>query len=136
MQMRWIVLGAILAVIFILAANRTRCADKTIAAGLLVAAVIYVGFATFGGAGAGWMAIEFLGVAVYGVFAWLGVNRSSVWLAAGWMTHIAWDVGLHQVGSGRIFTPDWYPPLCIGFDVVVAVCLVWTASKPKPLRLH
>ena len=114
-------------------ARRRRRPEKMLAAGLLVAALVYLGFASWAGAGPEWLAIEALGVSIYGSLAWLGVRRTGWWLAAGWLAHVLWDVGLHQRGPGSIFTPDWYPPLCIGFDLVIAAGVVAIASN-GPVR--
>ena len=62
---------------------------------LVVAALIYVGFAAFNGASKQWTWTELGGVAGYGLIA------------------------LHPG-----FVPSWYPPLCLGFDVYVGVVLV------------
>jgi hypothetical protein len=43
-----------------------------------------------------------------------------VWfLILGWAAHAAWDVLLHQVLSVG-FVPEWYPVVCLGFDVLLA----------------
>lgn len=121
--MPWILLGVSLAIAFLGVARRGTGTNHVIGNGLVVAALIYVGFVVMGGASSIWLAIEMIGVVVYATFAWLGINRSAVWLGIGWALHIAWDVGLHQYGSGSGFTPFWYPPLCIGFDLVVVLGL-------------
>jgi len=120
----WLLLGLFLGVAF-LAFARTRggAERRVLALGLLVAAVIYVGFALIG-AGPAWLLVEMLGVAAYGVLAWLGLRRSPLWLAAGWALHPAWDVGLHLVGAGAAFAPEWYATACISFDLLVAGYIV------------
>ena len=90
------------------------------AVGLLVTAAIYVAFALVGRASPRWVAIEGLGVALFGGLAWLGRRRWPAALALGWAAHVAWDVGLHLDGAGGAFTPAWYPWLCVGFDLVIA----------------
>jgi len=120
----WILFGAILGALFVAVASKLRRLRSAVAAGLVVAAAIYVGFATVGDAGATWLAIESFGVLLYGAFAWLGLKRSVGWLALGWALHVGWDVGLHQLLHGSVFTPSWYPPLCIGFDLAVAGLVV------------
>jgi hypothetical protein len=39
-------------------------------------------------------------------------------LAAGWLSHAAFDVVHHRTSSSRL--PEWYPAFCAGFDAVVA----------------
>jgi len=120
----WIVLGVVLAAAFLVFATSRRNGRRVIAIGLLVAALIYVALAAIGGAGAAWLAIEAVGVIIFGLFAWLGCTRAVWWLAFGWAAHVVWDVALHRTGAGAAFTPGWYPLLCIGFDLAVAVVVV------------
>jgi hypothetical protein len=116
----WLLLGLILGGAFIaFARGQEERERRVLALGLVVAAVIYVGFALAAGE-TGWLALETLGVALYGALAWLGLRRSALWLAAGWALHPLWDVGLHLVGAGSAFAPAWYAVLCISFDVLVA----------------
>jgi hypothetical protein len=125
----WILLGAILGALFVAVASKLRQLRSIVAAGLVVAAAIYVGFAAIAAAGATWLAIESFGVLLYGAFAWLGLKRSAGWLALGWALHVGWDVGLHQLHHGSVFTPSWYPPLCTGFDLAVAGLVVVSRSR-------
>lgn len=86
--------------------------------GLLIAALIYVGFAVLG---ANWehLPMELGGVLIYGLFAFLSKKYTLYYLAIGWLLHICWDVFLHR-GTTTPYVPDWYPGACIGFDVVIA----------------
>ena len=90
------------------------------AVSLVIAALIYVGFGAVGGAGARWLALESLGVLLYGAAAWGGLRGRPWLLAAGWAAHVAWDVLLHLSGAGSEYTPRWYPWLCVSFDLVMA----------------
>jgi hypothetical protein len=91
---------------------------------LVVAALIYVGFAAFNGASSDWVLIELGGVVGYGVVAWLGATRWPLLVGAGWLLHMLWDIVLHPGGHPG-FVPSWYPPLCLGFDVLVGVALLF-----------
>src|SRR5690606_16972472 len=104
-------------------------AARIYAAGLLVAAALYLVFALAGQADARWVLIELAGVAFYGTIAWPGVRRGLVVLAIGWAGHVLWDVALHMDGAGAAFTPSWYPWLCIGFDLVLAGAVVALGSR-------
>jgi hypothetical protein len=101
-----------------LPAERER---RAYAVGLLVAALIYVGFAWLQ-APPSWRALEVLGVLIFGWLASRGTHGSAGYLVVGWLAHVAWDVGLHAPHKSP-FVPAWYPGLCAGFDIVVAWCI-------------
>ncbi len=120
----WLAAGLVLGAAFIALARRLD-ERRVFAIGLVVAAAIYVGFALAGGAPWRWIGVEAIGVAVYGLLAWLGLRRARGWLALGWAAHVVWDVALHLTGAGRHFAPPWYATVCIGFDLLVAA---WIAA--------
>ncbi len=122
-----VLLGALLAALFAGLARRVRREEPLYAAGLLVVALVYVGFAA-AGATAARLAVELVGVALFGAAAWLGLRRSPLWLAAGWAAHVGWDLLLHPL-TGLGYAPAWYVRACIGFDLVVAA---WIALRPQP----
>lgn len=99
-----------------------------VALALMVAALIYVGFAAVGfwtsSVNINWFLLEILGVGIYFLFAFLGVKKSMWFLVIGWFAHVFWDVGLH-LGENRAFVPNFYPPVCIGFDLVFAGYIFW-----------
>lgn len=123
-----VLLGALVAAPFVVFARTQPAEDRVYAIGLAVAALAYVGFALAGGAAAGALLIELLGVAAFGAVAWLGVRRGPLWLAAGWAAHVGWDLLLHPL-SGPAYAPAWYVRACIGFDLAVAA---WIALRPDP----
>ena len=94
------------------------------ALGLVVAAVIYIGFALANGAPVSSLLLESLGALPFGLLAWLGWRRSQVWLALGWAGHVAWDLGLHAGAGAPAFVPSWYPVVCTSFDLLVAGYIV------------
>lgn len=97
--------------------------------GLLVAACIYLLFATWGLNGQ-WLLIEAAGVLLYGVFAWLSKRYALWWLAIGWGLHPLWDVLLH--GGGHLgFVPAWYPGVCLGFDLLIGGYILWLYYERK-----
>ncbi|MEW8030043.1 MAG: DUF6010 family protein [Candidatus Thiodiazotropha sp.] len=125
----WLVLGLALGIALILyARNRGRSEKTILAIGLIVAALIYVGFALIWG-DATWFFIELAGVPVYGMFYWLSVRFSFLWLAIGWVAHPVWDIFLHLKGPGHIVAPEWYAVACISFDILVAAYIVASISK-------
>ena len=114
-----ILLGALLAAPLVLAARGRRVERQIYAAGLVVAALVYVGFAAAAGAGTAALARELIGVALFGAVAWLGLRRAAIWLAAGWAAHVGWDLLLHPLSEAG-FAPAWYVRACIGFDLALA----------------
>ncbi len=125
-----IVLGAVLAavIIYYYRGLSEIGARKFFANTLVLAALIYVGFAlvglSLGRSSIGWLLIEFLGVAIYLVFARFGLRRTAWFLALGWAFHIFWDIGLH-FSDKVMFVPGFYPSVCIGFDLVFAVYIAY-----------
>jgi hypothetical protein len=97
---------------------------RVYAVGLVIAAILYVIFGVVGGAGARWLALESVGVLIYGAAAWVGLRGRSSLLALGWAAHVAWDVPLHVSGAAVEYTPRWYPWLCVSFDLVIAGAVV------------
>ena len=116
----WFVLGLVLGAVFIVFARRFGMPGerRLLAVGLIVAALIYVGFAV-AWAGGAWIAAELGGVVVFGGLAVLGLKRSPMSLAVGWALHPVWDAGLHLAGAGAAFAPTWYVAVCISFDLLV-----------------
>ena len=102
---------------------------RVYAVGLVIAALIYVGFGVVGGAGARWLALESLGVLIYGAAAWGGLRGRPWLLAAGWAGHVAWDVLLHLAGAGSEYTPPWYQWLCVSFDLIIAGAVLASGGR-------
>ena len=102
--------------------------------GLIVAAIIYIGFAWFNG-NEPWLLVEALGVLLYGLSAWLAWRFSILWLAAGWGLHPLWDVWVHWLGLGSHIAPAWYAIACLSFDFAVAIYIV-KRSGLRPLLHH
>jgi hypothetical protein len=115
-------LGAVFSLILVSLARTypPRRERRIYGVGLVIAALIYVGFGVAGGASAQWLAFESLGMLLYGAAAWGGLRGRPWLLAAGWGAHVAWDVLLHLSGAGAEYTPRWYPWLCVSFDLVMA----------------
>lgn len=88
------------------------------AVGLVIAALIYVGF-TAQGATPAWLVLELAGLVVFTLLAWLGLKVSALILALAWAAHTAWDLALHKL-LDVTFVPDWYPVVCVGFDLLLA----------------
>lgn len=125
-----IIIGGLIALLVLYAFRNIndKRSKKFFAGSLLIAALIYVGFAVSGfytdTASENWLLIEFLGVFIYFAFAYLGVKVSVWFLAIGWAMHVFWDVGLH-FGGNVAFVPGYYPSVCIGFDIVFAIYIAY-----------
>lgn len=122
----WLMLGLILAAMFIL---YTRQLDSqyevhVMGSALLVAALIYVGFALVWGNSV-WLTIELGGVLAYGLFWLLAWRASYIWLAVGWGLHPLWDLALHLFGPGHAVVPEWYAIACLSFDLLVAGYIIY-----------
>ncbi len=87
---------------------------------LFLAAGLYVVFALRAGEGTTWIAVEAVGVAVFGGMGVVGLFGPVWWIVAGWALHPLWDVGLHYLGPGRPFAPETYTIACLSYDLLVA----------------
>lgn len=124
-----VVAGAVLAAgVVRVTRRRGAAAPRIFAAALVGAALLYVAFALVGRATPPWVALELLGLGLYGAAAWVGLRRWGPALAVGWAGHVAWDLALHRSGPGAAYTPAWYPWLCVGFDLILAVAVVLNRS--------
>lgn len=130
--MVWLVLGIVLTIPLLLFAQRLKYRTLTLLFGrsLLVAALIYLGFAVLWGTST-WVVIELAGVAAYGLFYWLALRSSLIWLSFGWLLHPVWDLVLHMHGPGAHVAPHWYAVACLSFDVVVAGYILYRVIKQR-----
>src|SRR5437867_1079910 len=112
-------IGVVLGALFVALAQRLHAERSCYAVGLVCAALIYVGFA-LARTGRTRLPLELGGLGLYSAVALLGAWRWPRLLSIGWGAHAAWDVILH---SGIRVAPAtvWYPPACLGFDLVVAL---------------
>jgi len=123
--------GAVLAVGFVVLARRAGRAELAwLAAGLLVAAVIYP-LLGLDAHGPGELRVEWFGVALFGLLAGLGLALTPWLLALGWMLHAAWDLLLPWLADTG-YVPPWYAAACLGFDLVVAAALAVRAVRGAP----
>lgn len=124
-----ILLGALLAVPYCLYARRQRRPAQPFAAGLTVAAAIYVVFALVRGGGPA-LPLEFGGVLLFAALSVVGILWSPYLLSAGWLLHVAWDLAFHPIDHSG-YAPYWYPVLCVGFDLFVAGCIFAVARATR-----
>jgi hypothetical protein len=126
-----IIIGIVFAIAFIFYARRSktyRGEKLSYAIGLGIAAVIYVVFSFFSSS-TDWIFIELGGLLIYLPFVVLGVRFSGWFLSFGWLLHVAWDLALHNQPLN--FVPDFYPSVCLGFDVLIAGYICYRELKLK-----
>ncbi|OZG75024.1 hypothetical protein BTA51_01075 [Hahella sp. CCB-MM4] len=133
----WLLLGAVATIPLVLYAHKRefRAISAVFGWGLIVAALIYVGFALLIGDWH-WLLIEALGIVVYSLFFLISKVRTVLWVAAGWLAHPLWDVALHLQGPGYHVAPAWYAVACISFDFVVAGYIYYRYWKEKQRALQ
>lgn len=133
LQSLWFGLGLLAAALYLVYARSQDSYTESLIlrSGLIVAALIYVGFAAVWGNGT-WMFIEIAGIAIYGLFVLLAVRFSAIWLAIGWAAHSIWDVLLHLLGLGHAIAPEWYVVACLSFDLLVAAYILTRLNEWKP----
>lgn len=95
------------------------------AAGLVVAAAIYLLAALSAAASASWLGLELGGVVLFGALAFFGLRTHPAFLGLGWCLHVAWDAFL----SADLVSP-WYPGLCAGFDLVLGAYILARSRGP------
>ena len=89
----WLLIGILLALLFLLLARSrgTKSEPTVLAIGLLVAAIIYIGFALRWG-NTQWIAIEVGGLLLYALFVLLAQRHNLIWLAIGLSSLIGWGL--------------------------------------------
>lgn len=117
----FILVGAGLAATLVVVSHRTTrpWRYRIYGAAFVVGAGIYVAFA----AAAGVFFMQEMGGALICAAAAVAGTRGYPWvLGLGWALHVGWDMSLHGVFSP--IAPEWYPLLCVGFDLVMAGAIV------------
>src|ERR1044072_2497360 len=124
-----LLVGALGCVVFILIVRKLALKREMTqyAIGLVVAALIYVGFAVAFDASFSWLLLEAGGVVLFSLVALIGLRGSTWALIIGWVAHTFWDVLLHKVLNVG-FVPEWYPVGCLGFDLLLAVYIIKRVS--------
>lgn len=124
-------IGIILAglTILVIQALPSKIDNLFYAVALIIAALIYVGFSSLS-QNTTWIFTEILGVIIFSIIAFVGIKFSPWFLAMGWLIHPAWDLLLdnHNLTA---FVPQWYPTVCIGYDIAIALYIAWKCIKQK-----
>ncbi|RMF59941.1 MAG: hypothetical protein D6748_05230 [Calditrichaeota bacterium] len=127
--------GVILAIPFIFIISRSKKWRPLLALSLVITALIYVIFAVSFRGDEYRVLIEISGVFLYSIFALLGMKYTPLWISLGWATHVFWDIGLHLLGGGVHYAPDWYPPFCLGFDLLIAISILFLMKRDTQYAL-
>lgn len=101
-----------------------RYAGLVCAAALVLAALVYVGFAVRAGQW-GLSGVEWLGLVLFTAGAWAGLKSPRL-LAMGWAAHAVWDLCFYARAGAVPYVPEWYAAVCAGFDLAVAAYLTFS----------
>lgn len=128
-----LVLGALACLPFVLLARAAgpRRELTIYAAALVLAALVYVGFAVAGGATLGWTLLEVGGLVLFSLAGLLALKGHVRALVLGWVFHPVWDMFLHTLPRAG-FVPEWYVLACAGFDLFLAAYLVLFVRRKRP----
>ena len=74
-----------------------------------------------------------MGLGFFTLVAVLGLRVSTMFLAVGWAVHGLWDALLHLT-QHVAFVPDWYPVICLGFDLIVAIYIATRFQTQSAFR--
>jgi hypothetical protein len=99
---------------------------------LAVIAALYVG-PTIGGAEPAFV-LETLVALVLIALAVYALRASILVLAVGYALHGLWDL-THGLWVPHIL-PEWYAPMCVGYDLAVAVCIVYEYRRRASIKRH
>jgi hypothetical protein len=122
-----ILAGVGLVAVLIAIARRLRREAPIYRVVLAVTAAYYVLAAWRGGTREA-LLLELGGLVLFGGVALAAWGSRRLLLAAGWAGHALWDVGFHTGGRGA-YVPEWYPLLCVAFDLLLAGYLCGTALR-------
>jgi hypothetical protein len=125
MVMLSILAGVVLALgtVFLTRKLRPATAPQVFAIGLVATAFVYVALALAGRAGARWIGVELIGVALWRrCMARLPTMAVAPRVGMGGARRLG--PGVHLRGAGAAFTPAWYPWLCLGFDLPIAIAVI------------
>ena len=96
--------------------------------GLLGAVAIYPAVGLFMGVPLSEMPIQLGTFLPAMIILWLGIKWSVGFIAFGWLAHGPWDMLIHHAES-IAHMPDWYPAVCLGFDLYVGGYLALHAAQ-------
>ena len=111
--------GVVLSLALIGVARRLRLVElRVYGSVLIVTAAYYVVMALARGVMDA-LPLELGGLLLFGLLGVLGFWDRPTLLVIGWAGHALWDAAFHTGGRGA-YVPEWYPMLCVGFDLFLA----------------
>jgi hypothetical protein len=124
--MKGFILGVLLAAAFVAVVHMTPApyALQVVALFLTFTACVYPGALLSQSVSGSVVAGELVVAALVFGMAALGLGASTLWLAAGYALHGAWDL-LHHPRAVPTRVAAWFPPLCAAFDFVVALSVIF-----------
>ena len=124
-------IGLLLGLLFVLLVHTIppQPARQAIALFLAFTACVYAGAMLAERPPALVIALELVISAVVFTLAAVGLRASTSALAAGYVLHGFWDL-LHRPSAVPTRVAAWFPPLCAGFDFVVAIALLIGPWRP------
>jgi len=124
----WFVVWVLVAALYVglLCLLDEKRAQILYAAGLLLAALIYVGFAGFNH-GLANIGLEAAGLIVFGGLSVLTAHRWPLLLGLGWLAHGGWD--FWHAAHHSSYVPAWSPPFCAGIDWAVGIAILVIVAR-------
>jgi hypothetical protein len=124
-------IGVVLGLVFVLLVHSLppQAARQLSALFLALTACVYCGALLAQSVPDHVAALELAFAAAVFACAVVGLRASTVYLAAGYVLHGAWDF-LHHPSAVPTRVARWFPPLCAAFDFVVAIALLIGPWRP------
>lgn len=123
--MKSFLIGLLLGVLFVAAARSGSPETARLVIGLFLAVTggVYASALLAQNLPGRYAALELLMAALVFELSIAGMERSALWLAAGYAVHGVWDLFHHPRAVPTRVAP-WFPPMCAAFDFVVAELLI------------
>jgi hypothetical protein len=130
----FVALGALFAGGLVVLTRWAQTRPARLAAYALIAvSFLYVGFAIRAENSETWIGFEMTAVAFFGTLAGLSIIGSPWFVVLGLLLHPAWALYVHYFGAGAAFAPAPFVMATVGFDVVTALYVAYTAfAKAAP----
>ena len=118
-----VLVGVLLALVFIGIARGIKRERLIFGLSLLVAGFWYAGYGLFANFTIDVLTVQIVGGLLFIAAALLGLKYSILFIGVGWMSHGAWDL-ISPFISDVSYMPAWTEPVCLGYDLLVGIYLV------------